>query len=254
MSGTDYVAYLIIGWMDSESVMEKNKTLCSSVQIMRCMYHPFDAVAFLPPDVGISKAERRLIDSYAGRKLLLIVCGSPDKAASVADYLGSSPSSSVTVICPDTDSSPALRDFVLGSMAPRTVIDITYASPYYASSMTSLAAAPGVSVVFTGDDAVETIVSGCGNYADLDDDDTAIVMSLMSGPKKPADVVSVTGINAKTAYRRLSALEARGLVSRTGGRPITYLLDGNQRFRFGISGKAGRPERVPADPSWVVLD
>ena len=104
------------------------------------------------------------------------------------------------------------------------------------------------------DDAVETIVSGCGNYADLDDDDTAIVMSLMSGPKKPADVVSATGINAKTAYRRLSALEARGLVSRTGGRPITYLLDGNQRFRFGISGKAGRPERVPADPSWVVLD
>jgi len=217
-----------------------------------------DAVAFLDPGQGISRAERRLIDLYSDMNLLLVVCGGHDKADAVSDYLGSIPECSVSVVCPDQSSS-ALREFLRDRMSPDgMVIDITYATSYYAASLTALARADGVSVVFTRPDgAREPIVSYGEDYSTLDDDDISIVRLLANGPMEPRDVIDATGINAKTTYRRLASLEKRGFIGRgAGGRPITYRIDENQRFLLMLSGRSDKGSRTDSvlDPSWVVSD
>jgi len=217
-----------------------------------------DAVAFLSPEQGISKAERRLIDLYSKRKLLLVICNAPDKAEAVSDYLGSNPNCTVGVVCLDCYSS-ALREFLWERMSSEgMVIDITYAPSYYASSLTALVRADGVSVFFTPSDGDrEVIVSHGEDYSTLDEDDAAIVRALAAGPKEPHEVIDATGINAKTVYRRLSSLEKRGFIGRgPGGRPIIYRLDQNQRFLFTLSGLNASGERAKPvlEPSWIVSD
>ncbi len=217
----------------------------------------FDAVAFLPPDFGISRAERRLIDSHAGKNILLVVYGSRDKASVVADYLGSSPSSTFTLLCPDSPCSPKLREYIRGRISPAGMtVDVTFATPYYAAAMTTLAAAPGVSVTFTSlAGTTENIITHGGDYSSLDTEDIDIIRSLVGGMKQPSEVVADTGIASKTAYRRLVSLKEKGFISKgPGGRPITYYLDDNQLFLFRIECLGGKADKVPIDPSWVFLD
>lgn len=195
----------------------------------------FNNVAFIPADEIISEREKRMIQRAIGKDPLFIVMGSDTKARTLCDYVGTLGSGDATVISMHNPDSRYLLPYLAGTVKGGAAIDVTFASPYYASSVTLLAGNKGVDVVYTQWDGSVSFIHRHGSASTMDGQSRSIVNCLIQGPKSLSEMEKELGMNYKTLARRSSYLLRDGRISKTDDFPIRYYLTEEQEMEHNIS-------------------
>ena len=196
----------------------------------------FDAVAFVSSDEIFSERERAMVDSHLYRNVLFLVMGSRKKAELLADYVRKKKARTASIILLHDTDSRYILPYLAQSIDPRAaVIDITFASPYYASAVTVLCRRPWVQISYTQWDGTPHTIFLSQPFA-IDDDATGNIMASLSyGPRTLSELEKKTGLNYKTLARRTAVLLKDGCISRTDDYPIRYYVSKEQAVRYGVT-------------------
>lgn len=197
----------------------------------------FQAVAFISGEEGLSEREKSMVGRLIDRELLLLVMGSKTKSEELADFVMSRGGTRANVIRMHSPDSPYLLPYLAQKVDREgLVIDITFASPYYASAATILCRRPCVTITYTMWDGTSQVLFASNPHPSVSDDVMGKMMvCLMSGSKTLEELEVLTGLNYKTLARRASYLLRDGHISKTDERPIRYYLTTNQIMSFDLS-------------------
>ena len=196
----------------------------------------FNTVVFIPADENITEREKQMVHIAAGDGSLFIVMDSERKARLLSDYIETLDTGDYTIISLHNPDSRYLLPYLAGTVCEGAVIDITFASPYYASSVTLLTMSKSAKITYTQwDGSVFVIHQNRTGSAVMDNQSKWIVGSLMSGPKTLNELEGETGMNYKTLARRTSNLLKEGIISKTDDYPLRYHLTEEQEADYNIS-------------------
>ena len=196
----------------------------------------FNRVVFIPADEIITEREKQMVQRAVGDGSLYIVMDSEKKAKVLSEYIESLNQGDYTIISLHNPDSRYLLPYLAGTVCGGAVIDITFASPYYASSVTLLTMSKSAKITFTQWDGSVYIIhqNGTGSFI-MDDQSKWIIGGLMSGPKTLNELEGETGMNYKTLARRTSQLLKEGHISKTEDYPLRYYLTEEQEMEHNIS-------------------
>ena len=204
----------------------------------------FDTVMFIPADGTFTEREKQMI-RRSGRDPLFIVMGSEEKARSLCDNVENSGMRDVTVISMHNPDSRYLLPYLAGTVDDGAVIDVTFASSYYASSVTLLTRNKGVDITYTQwDGSVSVIHRHDPLPSTMDDQSRSIVDCLIPGPRTLSELEKELGMNYKTLARRASYLLRDGRISKTDDYPIRYYLTEQQEADHNLSSCSDREKVV----------
>lgn len=196
----------------------------------------FNTVIFIPADETITEREKQMVQRTAGEGPLFIVMDSEKKARELSNYIESLDDGDYTIISLHNPDSRYLLPYLAGTVCEGAVIDITFASSYYASSVTLLTFSKTAKITYTQwDGSVSVIHQSRTDPAVMDDQSKWIVCSLMSGPRTLNELEKGTGMNYKTLARRTSNLLREGYISKTDDYPLRYFLTEEQEREYSIS-------------------
>lgn len=196
----------------------------------------FDAVVFMSGGDALTEREKQMVQRTSGHSPLFIVMDSVKKSSLLRDYIETLDGGDVTIISMHNPDSRYLLPYLAGVVSMCAVIDVTFASSYYASSVTLLTISKRAKIVYTQWDGSASIIhQSTQDPASLDDQSRWIVDCLVSGPKSLNELEKELGMNYKTLARRASYLLRDGYISKTDDYPIRYFLTEEQETEHGIS-------------------
>ena len=202
-------------------------------------------VAFISSEIGLSELELSVIDRYSSDKVLFF-CGSDAKCKIMSSYLTSFNGDANVIWIEEPDLIP-LAGFVSRELSvdSEPEIDITFASAYYAASMSVVGRAIGARVLYTrADGSVIDVEQPSSDYSVLDSADMSILDAVFSGCRDSKSISDVCGINYKTLSRRLSRLTESGFIKCRAGRPNLYAMTDSQKYLFKLSRPVTKQTRL----------
>ena len=198
---------------------------------------PFQAVAFISSEENLSEREKSIADRLISSDVLFLVMGSGAKARLLTEYIDGKEWNKVKVIRLHDPESRYLLPYLAKTTDRKGLsVDVTFASPYYASAVTVLCRRPQVRITSTQWDG-ETQTIFCSNpLPRLNDEGMGAILECLSkGPRSLNDLERDTGLNYKTLARRASFLLKDGHISRTDDYPIRYYMTPEQAMSFNLS-------------------
>ena len=196
----------------------------------------FDAIVFIPSDESFTEREKQMVQRTVGHNPLFIVMDSESKARSLRDYVESLDANDITIISMHNPDSRYLLPYLAGVVSGGVTIDITFASAYYASSVTLLSKSKGAKIIYTQwDGSVSVIYQPIPSMTEMDDQSKRIMNSLIAGPKALSELETELDMNYKTLARRASYLLKGGYISKTDDYPLRYYLTEEQETEHNLS-------------------
>ena len=197
----------------------------------------FEAVAFVSGEDKLSEREKAMADRFLGRDVLFLVMCSESKAELLRQYVEPRGQGKANIVCLHAPDSRYLLPYLAReTYRGRLEIDVTFASPYYASAVTLISKKPGVRIAYTmWDGHPQVIYQALSPKTEYNDVNYRIVKRLSSGPKTLAELEKETGLNYKTLARRAASLLAEGAVSKTDEYPIRYYATDEQVLTCQLS-------------------